>query len=162
MSSTHSNLYVHIVFSTRMREPWLRSEWREPVHAYLGGILKSLDTIPLSIGGVTDHVHILMRLRPTHRLSEIVRQVKRGSSSWIHDHFRRSAFAWQKGYGAFSVSHRDVSMIRRYIERQEEHHRNKTFQDEYREFLAEQEVDFDERFLWSDHSPHPVGVRTVH
>ena len=144
MSSTHSNLYVHFVFSTKRREPWLQSGWRSPVHAYLGGILKSLDVIPLSIGGVDDHVHLLSRIRPIH---QIVRQLKHGSSAWIHDHFHRAGFAGQEGYGAFSVSHHDVPAIRGYIERQEDHHRARSFQGEYRDLLRAEGIEFDEQYL---------------
>ncbi|HVT46126.1 MAG TPA: IS200/IS605 family transposase, partial [Thermoanaerobaculia bacterium] len=148
MSSTHTKLYFHVVFSTKLREPWLVPDWRQGVHSYLGGIVKSLDGIPLTIGGVADHVHLLLRLRPVHCISEVLRQVKRGSSVWIHERFRRSAFAWQEGYGAFSVSHRDVPAVRRYIETQEEHHRVKTFQEEYVDLLTEHGLEFDSRFLW--------------
>ncbi len=148
MPSTHTCLHVHVVFSTRDREPWLAQEWRPRTHAMLGGILRESNAAPLCIGGWLDHVHLLFGFRPTHCLSDLIRDVKRGSSEWIHQTFRRSAFAWQSGYGAFTVGQAELPAVRRYIETQVEHHRVETFQEEYVRFLKDHLVEYDDRYLW--------------
>lgn len=148
MPSTHLSLNCHIVFSTRNREPWIGQPWRDQLHAYIGGIISQMHGIPLAIGGVADHVHVLVGLRATHSLAEMVRDMKRGSSRWVHETRRLAAFAWQEGYGAFTVSPSRVEAARTYICNQAEHHRRKTFQEEYLELLKEANIEYDERYLW--------------
>jgi REP element-mobilizing transposase RayT len=122
---------------------------RQEVHAYLATIFKEYDSPSLMIGGVEDHVHILCSLSRNHAISEIIRQAKRNSSKWIKTKGRLLAkFSWQNGYGAFSVSQSQVAEVRRYILRQEEHHRRITFQEEFRLFLKRYDVDYDERYVW--------------
>ena len=121
--------------------------WREELHAYIGGILREIDATALSIGGPGDHVHVLLSLKATHTLAEVTRQMKRGSSLWIHQR-GVAKFAWQDGYGAFTVSPSQFSKVRRYIEDQVEHHRKKTFEEEYVELLRLSGVEFDEKYLW--------------
>jgi REP element-mobilizing transposase RayT len=148
MPSTHFSLHYHIVFSTKDRIPLIASAWRERLHAYLGGILLNLNATPEAVGGTADHAHLLIGLRATHCLADVVRDIKAVSSRWTHDEMAAPKFAWQEGYGAFTVSptHRDD--VRRYIERQEEHHRTRTFQEEYLEFLHRGGVEYDEQHLW--------------
>lgn len=141
---------VHTVFSTKDRRPFLRDQpLREELHRYLGGILTNRDCQPLIIGGVADHVHILSTLSRTGTAAEMVKEVKRSSSLWLktkspglHD------FAWQNGYGIFSVGFSQVDAVRKYIAGQEEHHRKISFQDELRQLLARYEIEFDERHVW--------------
>jgi putative transposase len=147
MSSTHLSLHYHLVFGTKHHTPSIAAEWRERLHAYLGGAVKTLAGIPEVVGGVGDHVHLLVGLRATHCLADVMRDIKRVSSLWVHETIGERSFAWQDGYGAFTVSASQLPVVRRYIERQEEHHRARTFREEYVELLRKSEVGFDERFL---------------
>jgi REP element-mobilizing transposase RayT len=148
MASTHVSLHVHTVFSTKERYPFIESEWRERLHAYIGGTLRGLGATPLEIGGIDDHVHILAGLKPTQAVAEIVREVKKASTVWVHDEIGRTKFRWQDGYGAFAVSKRDIDAVREYIRNQEEHHRSRTFQEEYLDLLKELGIAYDERYVW--------------
>ena len=148
MPSTHLSLNYHIVFSTKNREPILAASRRAELHAYLGGILRDLGGVAQEVGGVADHVHFLAALKATHCLADVLRDTKTGSSRWIHETMRIRSFAWQEGYGAVTVSPSDVPRVRRYVARQEEHHRKKTFQEEYREILVKCGISFDEHYLW--------------
>lgn len=150
MPQSLAKILVHAVFSTKDRRPFLRDKpLREELHRYLGGILAKHDCQPLIIGGVEDHVHILTVLSRTVAAADMVKEVKRGSSFWLktkspgqHD------FAWQNGYGIFSIGFSQVEAVRNYIAGQEEHHRKVLFQDEFREFLKRYEIEFDERYVW--------------
>ena len=148
MPSTHLSLHYHIVFSTKEREAWIDVKSRGDLHAFIGGCVKTIDGIPEEIGGVEDHVHLLVGLRATHCLADVVREIKKASSRWMHEKIRRPAFAWQEGYGAFTVSRSNVAAVREYIAGQVEHHTHHTFHDEYRGLLKKHEIEFDERFLW--------------
>ena len=148
MSSTHLSLHVHVVFGTKHQRPLIAAEWRPRFHAYLGGAAKTLDLIPETIGGVADHVHLLLGMRATHCLADVMRDLKRASSAWVHETIGEKDFQWQDGYGAFTVSVSMLETVRHYIANQEEHHRKKTFQEEYVELLKRNEVDYDEKYLW--------------
>ncbi len=148
MSSTHVCLNCHIVFSTKERRASIKESWEERLHSYLGGILRGLDAVPMEIGGVPDHVHILASLGACHRVDYVTRDLKSSSSKWVHEVIGYRFFRWQDGYGAFSVGKTEIDRIRRYIREQKEHHRTKTFQEEYLELLIESGIEFDERFLW--------------
>jgi putative transposase len=148
MPSTHTSLHCHVVFSTKDRRPLIKAQWRERLFAYLGGILNGADAIPEAIGGVEDHVHLLIGLKPTHRLADLIRDLKSVSSRWAHEEMGSPLFEWQEGYGAFSVSPSQRETVCQYILRQEEHHRRRTFQQEYKELLERSGVKFDTRFLW--------------
>lgn len=148
MSSTHLSLHYHIVFSTKDRERSIRGEWSGRLHAYLGGIVQNIGGIPESIGGVEDHVHLLLGLRATHCLADVVRDIKANSSRWIHEDVGGKPFAWQEGYGAFTVRAQLAGKVREYIAGQEEHHRVRSFQEEYVDFLKRGMVEYDERYLW--------------
>lgn len=147
MPSTHTSLHFHLVFSTKDRLPWIKDEWRERLHACLGRIVKGIDGVPLAVGGIFDHVHLLVGLKPTHRLDYFLRDLKADSSQWIHEELTKM-FEWQKGYDAFSVSPASVVGVRKYILNQEEHHRKKAFKEEYVEMLEAGGIEYDERFLW--------------
>ena len=148
MPSTHLSLHFHVVFSTKNREPRIAAEWRERLHGYLGGVARKSGCVPEAIGGVADHVHLLLGLTATARLADVVRDIKAVSSKWIHEETGDRAFAWQEGYGAFSVSPSHRETVRSYIASQEEHHRKRTFQEEYLELLNRCGVGYDERYLW--------------
>jgi putative transposase len=147
MPSSHTSLNVHLVFSTKDRLPFISAEYLERLHAYLGGIVKGMDAMPLAVGGVSDHVHLLISLKSKHRLDYFLRDLKADSSTWIHQELHKK-FEWQKGYGAFSVSPNSIEGVRKYIVNQAEHHRKITFQDEYRDLLKKSGIDFDEKYLW--------------
>ena len=148
MPSTHLSLHFHVVFSTKNRAPCIATEWRDRLHAYLGGVARISGVIPEAIGGVADHVHLLLGLPATTRLADVVRDIKAVSSKWMHDETGDRAFAWQEGYGAFTVSPSHREMVKGYIAKQEEHYQKRTFQEEYRELLQRCGVEFDERYLW--------------
>jgi len=148
MPSTHTSLCYHIVFSTKERCNFIDSEWRARLHEYLGGIVKNLEGIALAIGGTADHVHLLISLGATHRLADVVREIKSSSSKWVHEVIRMPIFSWQEGYGAFSVSASNREKVCKYVLDQEEHHRTKTFQEEYREFLEKAGIHYEEKYLW--------------
>lgn len=148
MPSTHLSLHYHLIFSTKDRRAQLQPEWRGRLHAYLGGIVNELNGVPEAVGGVADHVHLLIGLRATHCLADVLRQLKSSSSKWVHEEMQKPLFAWQDGYGAFTVSASRIEAVKQYIAKQEEHHRRKTFQEEYLEFLKESGIEYEEKYLW--------------
>ena len=148
MSSTHLDLHYHLVFRTKDREIIIREEWRERLHSYLGGIARDLDGVPECVGGTNDHVHLLVGLKATHRLCDVLRDLKHSSSRWVHESIKDHDFAWQEGYGAFTVSSNRRETIKKYILNQVAHHKTRSFQEEYMEFLRQAGVEFDERYLW--------------
>jgi REP element-mobilizing transposase RayT len=141
---------VHTIFSTKDRHPFLHDgELREELHRYLGGILTNLACPPISVGGMEDHVHLLSGLSRTCEPAAMVKELKRSSSLWLKTRSpRMKNFAWQSGYGIFSIGFSQIKTTRNYIEGQEEHHRTVSFQDELRQFLQRYEIAFDERFVW--------------
>ena len=149
MPQSLANLYVHLIFSTKERTPFLVKRLRPDFHAYLATVLANLKCPAVLINSVEDHVHILFNMGRTVTLAQVVEEVKKSSSKWIKTKGRMlTTFAWQNGYGAFSVSHSEVEGMRRYIAAQEEHHRKRTFQDEYRAFLKEYEIEYNEQYVW--------------
>jgi putative transposase len=144
MPNTFTSLQYHVVFSTKNREPFLRDHAAQ-MHAYLGGCIRRLAGVALSIGGIEDHVHALVRLKPTHRVADVLRDIKRASTDWIRKEI--PTFRWQDGYSAFSVSPSQIQRVSRYIDRQAVHHGRTSFADELRELLAAHGIEFDERYL---------------
>ncbi|HRP54810.1 IS200/IS605 family transposase [Agriterribacter sp.] len=141
--------YVHLVFSTKYRQPLIYPPYEDELHSYLGGICKSLDCQPIKVGGYTDHVHILCRLSKKIALMKLLEEVKSHSSKWIKTKDRSlSNFYWQSGYGAFSVNPAEADTVIAYIANQHAHHSKKNFQEEYIEYLNYYEVDYDERYVW--------------
>jgi len=126
----------------------ISNECCERLHAYLGGIARGLDAVPLAVGGIADHVHLLVGFKPSHRLDYFLRDLKADSSAWMHKTIGKRMFGWQKGYAAFSVSPSNMEGVTRYINHQVVHHRRKTFQDEFRAFLNRYEIQYDERYVW--------------
>ncbi len=122
--------------------------WRDRLHAFLGGVVRQLDGIPEAVGGVGDHVHLLLGLGAMHRLADVIREVKSVSSRWVHEEIGVKLFSWQEGYGAFTVGAPQCPAVRDYILNQEEHHRVKSYQEEYLEFLRHGAVEYEDRYLW--------------
>lgn len=149
MANTYSAVYHHLVFSTKGREPLIVSEIESRVWEYLGGIAREHGCVPVRVGGIETHVHLLVVMSPKVATSDLVKQLKVGSTHWVRANFSGLAsFGWQDGYGVFSVSKSSVDEVCRYIDNQREHHRVKTFDDEYRAFLVKHGVEYDERYLF--------------
>ncbi len=146
MPSTHTSLHYHLVFATKNREALISSEWRDELHSYLGGIVKGLDAFPQGIGGIADHVHLLVSLKATTCLSDFMRELKKSSSSWIRE-TKCPGFHWQEGYAAFTVSASARESVQDYIANQEEHHKVKSFREELVEFLEKSGVSYDPQYL---------------
>jgi REP element-mobilizing transposase RayT len=150
MPQSLARIVLHVVFSTKGREPYFRdSETLNKLHAYLAGIAQNLGCEPILISGAEDHVHVLCNLARTETVARLVEEMKKSSSKWLKTQapgFRD--FAWQSGYAAFSVSQSNVERVREYVARQEEHHRKSGFQDEFRALCAKHGVVIDERYVW--------------
>ena len=149
MAQSLSKVVLHIIFSTKDRESWLDSDVRPRMHAYLAAVCRDLGAQLVRVGGVADHVHIVTTLPRTLSQAQMIERIKKVSSKWIKTlDARYRGFFWQRGYGAFSVSPSQVDAVLQYVDTQQEHHRTRTFQDEYRELLRRHGIDFDERYVW--------------
>jgi len=149
MPQSLSAVYVHLVFSTKERRPFLRDETiRAALHSYLGGISKQLECPPIIVGGADDHVHLLARFGRKITQAEWVKELKRVSNLWLKKEHPIQGFEWQGGYADFSVSESNIEQVRRYIAQQPEHHKKINFQDELRLLLKRHRVEWDERYIW--------------
>jgi putative transposase len=149
MSQTLTSLLVHLIFSTKNRQPIITPEIEPELFAYMGGILKNYDSRLLDAGGTEDHVHLLVSQSKNISLSALLKEVKKSSSLWIKTTGRKFRdFHWQDGYGAFSFSRRELPALREYVANQKEHHRKQTFKEELIHFFDMYEVEYDERYLW--------------
>ena len=141
--------YIHITFSTKERYPYIDKNIAKELYPYLGGICKNLESFPVEIGGIADHVHILCLLSRKIALMKLVEELKSHSSGWIKTKGNKyQKFYWQNGYGGFSVNPAEIEVVRKYILNQEVHHKKRTFQDEYRTFLTKYNMEYDERYVW--------------
>ena len=147
MASTYTCLLYHFVFSTKERHPWFTPDIRTRVHPYLGGVIKSFQAVPLAVGGVEDHVHMLVQAHQQSDLAGMMRSTKASSSRWIRKTFAIQDFGWQNGYGVFTVSASQKARVVRYIEHQEKHHRTRSFQEELELLLKAHEVEYDPKYL---------------
>ncbi|HSW45161.1 MAG TPA: IS200/IS605 family transposase [Phycisphaerae bacterium] len=149
MPHSYTNLLYHFVFSTKGRRALLTPNTRAELCPYLAGAVRGEGGDAVSVQGTADHVHILARLRQDKALADVLRNIKANSSKWLHQRFAdQQSFAWQQGYGAFTVSESQSGKVRRYIEGQEDHHRKTTFQDEFTALLKAHGIAFDPRFIW--------------
>ena len=150
MSQSLAAVYLHVVFSTRRRDPLLLDEQlRSETHAYIGAVSRQLDCAPEIVGGTADHVHALVRLGRTITIADYIKEAKRVTTAWLRPHAPAlHQFHWQGGYGAFSVSHSKIREVIEYIRNQAEHHRAQTFQEEFRELLERHRIAYDERYVW--------------
>lgn len=149
MAHTYTNLLTHIIFSTKDRAPLINAKLKPKLLGYMGGIVREMHGTALIINGTDDHVHLLIGLPPTLSLSEVMRVLKTNSSKWVHEKQNSgSAFGWQSGYGAFSVSQSNVLAVSEYIAHQEEHHRKTSFQKEFITLLKKHGIEYDERYIW--------------
>ena len=150
MSQSLAKILLHAAFSTKDRFPFLQNTAiREEMHAYLGGILENLDCHAMAVGGVSDHVHLLFSFARVETVADVIKELKRSSSAWVKTKSpAMKKFAWQSGYGVFSIGFSQTKAVQAYIAGQERRHRKLSFQDEMREFLRRYEIDFDERYVW--------------
>ncbi|MEE4197403.1 MAG: IS200/IS605 family transposase [Bacteroidales bacterium] len=149
MPGTFSQIYIQIIFAVKGRDSIIKPSWQHTLYKYISGIVREKDQKMLAINGTGDHVHFLIGMRPSCCLSDLVQEVKKSSNSFVREKkFTPYKFSWQEGYGAFSYSHSALSNVIGYIQNQEEHHRKKTFREEYIDFLQKFEVDFKEDYLF--------------
>ena len=149
MPGTYSQIYIQVVFAVKGRKNLLQKEWREKVFKYISGIISAKGHKPIIVNGVEDHVHVFIGLKPAMALSDLVRDIKNNSSKYINESgWLKEKFQWQEGYGAFSYSKSAVRNVYAYIENQEEHHRKKSFKEEYIGFLKEFEIEFKDEYLF--------------
>lgn len=145
--STYLSLHYHIVFSTKNRVPCLAQEWRDRLHTYMSGTVKGLGGFPQNTGGWNDHVHLLIGLKATHTVSDVLRELKKASTAWLRNEIGVRNFAWQEGYAAFTVGYRERELVRSYIDRQEEHHAVKSYKEEVLGMLEEHGVEYDPKYF---------------
>jgi REP element-mobilizing transposase RayT len=149
MPQSFTCLHYHLIFSTKYRHPWITPEIEPRLHEYMGGIIRRQGGQLIVVGGMTDHVHALASLSKQVTIADTLRDIKANSSAWIHRTYSQlSTFAWQVGYAAFTVSYSGLDDVAKYIANQAEHHRTKTFQEEFIEFLKRHNLAYDERYLW--------------
>lgn len=149
MPQSLNHTLIHLVFSTKDRMPFLTDDVRPDLHAYLATVARHNDGECYRVGGVADHVHLALRLSRTITIADLVSELKTSSSKWLKERSPALAkFSWQRGYACFSIGPPDLDAVIQYIEGQEEHHRTKTFQEEYRSFLLHYGIEFDERYVW--------------
>ncbi len=150
MAQSYCNLIYHIVFSTKEREPWLLDEVGKRVHEYLGGAVRNEGGVALVVNGTADHVHIMARLRQDKAVADVLRDIKCNSSGWIHATFAHlQEVGWQAGYGAFTVSASQIEKVRHYIMKQEDHHKKRSFKEEFVALLNAHAIEYDKRYIWS-------------
>lgn len=153
MPGTFSNIYIQVVFAVRGRSSLIQTGWEEELYKYIAGIIRNKEQKLLAINGMPDHIHILIGMRPSCCLADLVREIKKSGNAFINERkFTKSRFQWQEGYGAFSYSHSALDTVINYIAHQKEHHRKKTFREEYIDFLAKYGIEYENEYLfeWLD------------
>ncbi len=149
MPDTFSQIYIHVVFAVKGRDNLIAKDWKEDLNKYIAGIIKGKGQKPIIVNGMPDHIHAFIGLSPSVAISDLVRDIKNNSSNFINDHnWTKGRFSWQNGYGAFSYSHSHVEAVYNYLLRQENHHKKRTFKEEYLELLKRFEVQYSEQYLF--------------
>lgn len=149
MAGTFSQIYIQVVFTVKGWENLIGKEWKDELHKYIAGIIKGKEQKPIIVNGMPDHIHAFVGLRPAMAISDLVRDIKNNSSNFINEkRLVKGRFSWQEGYGAFSYSHSHIQNVYDYILNQEEHHRKKTFREEYIDFLKKFEIEYNEKYLF--------------
>lgn len=151
MANTYTQIHLHLIFAVKFRDGVIQKSWKDELYKYITGIIQGNKHKLISINGMPDHVHILIGMRPVQSLSDLLQDIKGSSSKWINEKkFVKGKFEWQEGYAAFSYGKSQIKAVINYIENQEEHHRNRTFREEYIAFLEKFEVEYDERYIFKD------------
>ncbi|MDY0077486.1 MAG: IS200/IS605 family transposase [Bacteroidales bacterium] len=149
MAGTYTQIYIQIVFAVKGRENLITKAWRDELHKYISGIITNKGQKSIIVNGVADHIHVFVGLKPAMAISDLVRDIKNNSSNFINERkFVKGKFSWQEGYGAFSYAHSQIEHVYNYILNQEEHHCEKTFKEEYLDFLQEFQIEFNEKYLF--------------
>ena len=151
MANTYTQIHLHIIFAVKYRDGVIMNSWKDELYKYITGIVQNNKHKLIAINGMSDHIHLLIGFRPIQSLSDLLQDVKGNSSKWINERkFVRDKFEWQEGYGAFSYGKSQIKSVINYIENQEEHHKKKTFREEYIEFLNIFEIEYDEKYIFKD------------
>jgi putative transposase len=151
MANTYTQIHIHFVFAVKFRQAIINKNWKNDLYKYIAGIIQNNNHKLLAINGVSDHIHILIGIRPAQSISDLMKIIKQDSSKWINTNkFSKFHFEWQEGYGAFSYSKSQLATVVNYIQNQELHHQKKTFREEYIHFLEKFEVDYDEKFIFKE------------
>lgn len=151
MANTYTQIHIHFVFAVKFRQALIDKEWKDELYKYIAGIIKNNGHKLLAINGISDHVHILIGVRPSQSVSDLMKNIKQDSSKWINvNKMSKSYFQWQEGFGAFSYSKSQLAVVVNYIQNQEIHHQKKTLRAEYIDFLKKFEVDYDEKFIFKE------------
>lgn len=149
MPQSLAAIHLHVIFSTKMRQPIITPDLAPRLHAYMGGVIRQLDCVPHTINGMDDHVHLLISVAPKISVSDLIGRTKSNSSRWVHDlDPKHSDFGWQRGYGAFSVSESSMNEVGRYVSEQPLHHARMTFQEEFVAFLSRHQLKYDPQYVW--------------
>jgi putative transposase len=149
MGGTYNNIRLHVVFSTKNREPWIQPLLQERLYPFIGGIVREQSGKLMEIGGIPDHLHLLIGWRTDESISTLLRHIKSRSSAWVHETYPNMPyFRWQEGYGVFSVSHSQVQTVSKYIQNQADHHQVKTFKEEFIALLKAHDIEYDERYIF--------------
>jgi REP element-mobilizing transposase RayT len=149
MPGTFSQIYIQYVFAVKRRENLLHKHWRQELFKYMSGIISAKNQKPIIVNGVEDHVHVFVGLKPSMSIADLVRDIKNNSTNFINEQkFLKDKFSWQEGYGAFSYAHSQIGNVYRYIANQEEHHKKRSFKEEYISFLENFEIQYDEKYLF--------------
>ena len=163
MANTYTQLYVHVVFAVKGRANLISRTWKENLYQYITGIINNKNQKLLIINGMPDHLHLLIRLKPDCNLSDLIRDIKSNSSKWVNENKRvPGKFEWQTGFGAFTVGQSQIKTVVNYILNQEEHHKKKTFRDEYIEFLTAYQIDFKPEYIFDDFGIAPTELNEDH
>ncbi len=159
MANTYTQLYVHLVFAVKGKGNLISRKWKDTLYRYITGIITKKGQKLMVINGMSDHIHILISVNPDCKLSDLVRDIKSNSSKWINENkYLTGKFEWQNGFGAFSVSQSQIQIVVNYILNQEEHHRKKTFREEYIDFLKAYQIDFNINYIFDDYGAAPTEL----
>jgi putative transposase len=159
MANTYTQLYVHIIFAVKGRTNLISKNWKEKLYQYLTGIATNKQVKMMTVNGMPDHIHILLGFKPDNNLSNIIRDIKANSSKWINENrFVQGKFEWQNGFGAFTIGQSQVQTVINYIRNQEEHHRIKSFKEEYLDFLRAYQIDYKPEYIFDDYH-HALGAK---
>lgn len=151
MPNTYTQVHIHFIFSVKYRNGIIQSSWKDELYKYIAGIVHKNNHKLICINGMPDHLHILIGMRPSQSMSDLLQDIKGNSSKWINEKkFLKTKFEWQEGYGAFSYSKSQIQDVIAYIENQEQHHKKRTFREEYLEFLQKFGVEYDERYIFKE------------